>query len=311
MYKATPKRVKEEKGIDRIIEDPTGYVQSRRRGCGCGCGRGRKRSKDAEQVNLEEVGAAIGQFIDYAYQQYYLAPNRYVHKRERPKWRFTVKRFYKALTSVTAPPEAVERAGELLGKLYEVLCFGCAYRIFSSDDPFRSVGIDQTKFFQQTLRMMAEVLDTEAFIEYAITMLVKSELDLETLSVDLIAMILPFLETDAMKRTAIARSEKLKGEIPSILRVASGSDTACITEYQYKKRKRWLVEFAFECYHALGDEREGCRYFIANLDESNPEVTLFILLRRLRRMGETERWCEEYEAALARYRAAELVKAHL
>jgi len=139
MYKAIPKTVKEEKDIDQMVEDIdiNSYKNSRRR-----------VSRQKEDVNIELLEYEVETFIEYAYKQYYFAPNSFVHKKERPKWRFKVSKYIKQLDKV----ENNELVIELLEKIYEVLCYGCHYVIFSSDDPFASIRISQEDIFNRIVR---------------------------------------------------------------------------------------------------------------------------------------------------------------
>ncbi|MEZ0118499.1 UNVERIFIED_ORG: hypothetical protein ABRZ91_002456 [Heyndrickxia coagulans] len=41
---------------------------------------------------------------------------------------------------------------DLLEKLYEMLCYGCGYYIFNTDNPFRSIGMEQVELFDILLK---------------------------------------------------------------------------------------------------------------------------------------------------------------
>jgi len=86
LYKCIPKKLREERGIDEILTNPHGARVRRGR-------RGKSQVAD-----LDDLGDQIEQFLDDAYNQRYFAPNRFVSKRDRPKWRFMVKRFVRDLT---------------------------------------------------------------------------------------------------------------------------------------------------------------------------------------------------------------------
>ena len=132
MYKAMPKKVREEKEIDKLLQNVEGFLSVG------------KTKKVKEQVDLDMLKPEIEQFIAYAYKQYYFAPNSYVHKKERPKWRFKVKAYIKSLQGIPADGEEGKIATDLLGKLYGMLSYACGYYIFNTENPFRSVGIVQT-----------------------------------------------------------------------------------------------------------------------------------------------------------------------
>lgn len=95
LYKAIPKKLKEEKEIDQMIKD---FVAGERN----------KKSN-------------------------YFAPNRFIPKKERPKWRFKVKAYIKDLSRIPNEGEDGKFAAQLLEKLYKMLCYGCRYYIFNED----------------------------------------------------------------------------------------------------------------------------------------------------------------------------------
>src|SRR5205809_1056244 len=80
MYKAMPKRVKEDHGIDDIICSPAS----------------KRNNRKSEVVpDIEALAFETERFVGNAYNYYYCIPNPVVPKRERSKWRFTVLRLFK------------------------------------------------------------------------------------------------------------------------------------------------------------------------------------------------------------------------
>lgn len=116
MYKTIPKKIKEEKGFDNFIKNPELLRQPEKR-----------ILKEIKLPDIEELKFEIENFIEYAYKQYYFAPNSYVHKKDRPKWRFIVKKFYKELILSLGKEENIKQCAELLEKLYIMLCYACDY----------------------------------------------------------------------------------------------------------------------------------------------------------------------------------------
>ena len=130
LYKAMPKRIKEDNSIDSLIQDVKTYTNS-------------KKKNSNTPVEFSSLKDEILTFIENAYQQNYFGPNNVVRKNERPKWRFKVINYVKALQKIPVDDENGEQSTELLNKLYNLLSYGCAYQIFTSDDPFHSVNIEQ------------------------------------------------------------------------------------------------------------------------------------------------------------------------
>ena len=80
MYKAMPKRVKEDHGIDDMICSPASKRNNR---------------KGEVAPDIEALASEAERFVSNAYNDYYYIPNPVVPKRERSQWRFTVLRLFK------------------------------------------------------------------------------------------------------------------------------------------------------------------------------------------------------------------------
>src|SRR3990172_323369 len=128
LYKAIPNSVKEEHRVDALLMNPDSLKQR----------TPKTRQQDGPDIGVLKVETE--QFVDHAYKQYYFAPNRFVSKQNRPKWRFVVKRLYKGLLAASADEGDIPEAANLLEKLYQLLCYSCSYTLFSAYDSFRSVG---------------------------------------------------------------------------------------------------------------------------------------------------------------------------
>jgi len=120
MYKSIPKKIREDKEVDKMVTDIHAYKRI-----------GKVNRDQNKKRDIIELKPQINQFIDFAYKQYYFAPNNYVHKKERPKWRFHVKAFIKDLESISIEGSEGREATNLLKRLYEMLSYGCAYYIFT------------------------------------------------------------------------------------------------------------------------------------------------------------------------------------
>ncbi|MCW8783733.1 exonuclease domain-containing protein [Weizmannia coagulans] len=109
LYKAIPKKVRDEKEIDGMLQDFQQYKEAE------------KIKKEKEKhVDLNDLEREITQFIQNAYKQNYIAPNRYVSKKERPKWRFKVKSYIKQLHRYPLK----ETKGSVL-QIYSMHCMKC------------------------------------------------------------------------------------------------------------------------------------------------------------------------------------------
>ena len=153
LYKMIPKNRKEDSGLDDLLLNFTR--------------ENAKPLKNDTPVSFEKLSAEIEQFLVYADMQYYLAPNKYVRKEQRSKWRFEVKRFIKDLIKVGG--ENSEDAGRLLADIYNMLSYACHYSIFSTEDPFSSVGYEQADLLLLVLNnfnpLYQEIIQKQSEIE--------------------------------------------------------------------------------------------------------------------------------------------------
>ncbi len=98
-------------------------------------------------------------------------------------------------------------------KLYEMLCYACGYYIFNTDDPFRSVGIEQTALLDMVItRKLGSSISKES-VKSAIALVINSRVDRETLHSSLICVLVENLKTPDSKEIAIEQCVALKTEL--------------------------------------------------------------------------------------------------
>ena len=103
VYRSLPKRTRENPAIDELLKNP-GVSRA-----------GAKRAKAlAQSVDIDDLEAELEQFLSDAYAQNYFAPNVYVPKSQRQKWRFKAKRFFKEINAAVVQPGNIEKASDLL-----------------------------------------------------------------------------------------------------------------------------------------------------------------------------------------------------
>lgn len=107
-------------------------------------GTGQKK----ETVSFQELSAEIKTFLENAKAGNYYIPNRIIPKSQRPKWRFHVKRYIKELEKIQTESEYYQEAVNLLRDIYSLLCTACNFYLFSTEDPFRSVGWAQNELYR-------------------------------------------------------------------------------------------------------------------------------------------------------------------
>jgi len=286
MYKSMPKKLREDKDIDTMLQDVHAYMRI-----------GKIERTQDRQVDVDDLKQEIEQFIDYAYKQYYFAPNSFVHKKERPKWRFKVKAFIKNLQGVPVEGEEGRTATDLLKKLYEMLCYACDYYIFSTDNPFRSVGIGQTVLLDTIIsRKLGQGINEET-VKSVVELVVNSSVDRETLHSSLIMKLVKNLKSPDSKKIAIEQCKVLKVELDKSEPVSSKKSYNS-SEYQRIEKINNLVETVFRLNMALCEYEEAIEYFRDNHVEHDAEVSLYVLLDLLFEYKLKEYWLREYDEAL-------------
>ncbi len=278
MYKAMPKKLREEKNIDEMVRDVQAFKEKNKR-----------RKKTKKKIDLDFLEIDVEEFVDYAYKQYYFAPNSYVHKKERSKWRFKVKRFINDLYQVGLDDEEGEVATLLLQQLYEVLTYGCAYVIFSSDNPFRSVGIEQTSLLNGIIKRKFSYGINDESVKTMIELVINNYLDTDTLYSDLFKVLIENLSTADAKQVAINQCDEVLKEVVALSNSEHGS------EYNKRRKVNNLVEMALRLSIELHEIENGINYYWKNNMEQNKEVSLYILLRILFEYGLKDYWVQEYE----------------
>ncbi|QSO47516.1 hypothetical protein [Alicyclobacillus mengziensis] len=221
-----------------------------------------------------------------------------ISKKERPKWRFLVKRYVNELQAVH-PDEARQTvAAELMEELYKLLCQACGVYLFSSDDPFRSVGITQVDFYDRVIRLKHQIQPTDKFIEEAILLIIHQELDRETLYTDLMDTLQGLLRTPPLRETALDVCRSLLLNAEGIYQKRFGSTDAkqsvkySSQSYALKRTIQNLATLTFRIHMSLFDEEEAVRSFKEHYLETDDEVKMFILLRFL---GDLLEWVPDSE----------------
>lgn len=284
MYKSMPKSLREDKDIDTMLSDIHAYMNI-----------GRNAGSKEKQVNLDSLQTEIDMFIDYAYKQYYFAPNNIVHKKERPKWRFKVKDYVKTLLNITIGSEEGKKATDLLQKLYKMLSYACAYYLFNTNDPFKSIGIVQTGFLDSIIqRRLGEGISNDS-IKSLIELVIDSNVDTTTLHSSLVMTFVCSLKTTDSKEIAIKQCIELKQELN---KVAPSRKNWSTDSYRHEEKVNNLVETGFRLNIALCEYDEAIKFFYKNYIERDKEVTLYILLDMLLEYELKDLWLREYDRAL-------------
>jgi hypothetical protein len=287
LYKAIPKQNKEDKDIDELLKDFNSKKQ--------------EIKKQGVPVDFDSLKRNVLRFLEYAGEQFYFAPNRYVPKKDRPKWRFITKQYIKDLMTVTG--ENSEEASNLLTLLYRMLSHACNYYIFRTENPFSSVGYKQADLLRIVLAKMLYNGITKESLQEAIALTIESNVDMETLHISLFFVLIDQLKTNEAKEMAaeecVNYKEKLKGA--SFFR--DGYFQANKDRFYQEKRVERSVELYFYIKAVLDEFDTAIAYYWENnknRDARESEIALYVLLNWLEMFEQPGLWIDEYEKALKR-----------
>ena len=282
LYKIIPKSRKENDGIDELINNFTKENKT-----------AAKKEKPTDYLSLK---AQIEQFLDYADQSFYFAPNRYVRKDQRSKWRFEVKRFIKQL--LITGGENSEDAANLLAEIYAMLCYGCNYYIFNTDNPFASAGYKQRILLDLVLGKIFYNGYNKDSIKKAVYLTIDSNPDRETLMTYLLFTLAKMLKTPESKEMAIVNCVTFPKEYAEYQKSKacfkySGRDDYRKGEAINDSAKLYLI-LKFELY----EYDDGIEYFRRNYKARNKEIVLYCLLDFIDTYELNDLWLREYEKAV-------------
>lgn len=286
MYKAVPKKVKEDKEIDSLLNAPEQFKKSKT-----------AQPKKKPIPDIEMVVWDAEEFIENAYNQYYFAPNSVVPKRERPKWRFTARRLYKDLLAAAGDETQLQLASDLLKQLYVLLCYSCSYILFSADNPFRSVGVDQQTFLQSVLTLRKRSLSQKDFSMEAVSLVVDNSVDPETLTTDLMNVAIEFFPTPDAKEAVLEACDELikqKHKMPERREHLSTDQQLISKTYRLQS----LAEMAFLFCAGLHEFERGIAYLQSKNIFARAETRLYIILKYLFDFEQKELFIKEYENAV-------------
>lgn len=283
-YKLVPKSKKEDYDLDSYVHNS---------------GKKKKPSKPKEEISLQELETDVNTFIENASNQYYLIPNRVIPKKERSKWRFKVKRWYKELTNKKRNDENLELQSKLLCDLYELICESCGYQYFSAYDPFQSIGIEQSTFYLSVIHMLQESKGKADALKPSIELIINNHLNRYTLYSELMADLIGTLDNVDLKYKGIKISENLInliGNAPS----KKGKYSFSSEEFRKKREKNNLAELGLRLYADLYETEEGINFYHKHYDEDDEEVKLYVLIRILFELRDKENIEKEMEKAINR-----------
>lgn len=241
--------------------------------------------------SIKDIGAEIDLFVTNAKNFCYSEPNHVISKKERPKWRFVVKRLYKEIHASAQEGNSTKECANELQKLYELLTYGCEWIIFNAYDVFESIGITQPDFFLSIVKLKRKSDDVDVFIHDTIRLIHFNSLNRYTLYADLTSEFHTLCDTPDMKIMLVNQLKALYEETkksPDYKPTSTLERNRTKNEISYKRRRE-LNEIAghlLQVQCLLYNFDEGIADFKKCYIETNEEITLYVLVRILFRHNE-------------------------
>ena len=257
VYKLVPSSKKDE--ADDTIMNVLGYEIEKPKG-------------GISETDFNKLSEEINEFLSDAYAGYYYIPNRHIPKKERPKWRFHIKRYVKELDKISSDSPFYHDATEMLIGIYKLMCHGCNYYIFSSTDPFKSSGIGQYELYNMfAKRMLSGDYNNDELIDLIVC---SSTGGLSTTSLNF------------SQQTVLVGLLKTSNELHNLLNLTKdlidgkiqieGVNNENLNNYTYKDNRNNLCDLALITQIKLNEyDDTAFAYYYQNCRNYNEEITLY------------------------------------
>lgn len=252
-------------------------------------------SKKKTDVSFDVLKQEITVFLENAYAQNYFAPNRVIPKSQRPKWRFLVKKYIKELQKITEKDEHYGDSVKLMTELYLMVCYACDYYLFSTEDPFRSIGWEQPDLFQALVKKTFAGGYTRENISALLLYAASGGLSMEALHLSQETVLLAELKTSDLRYTAIEEAKKLVEEKLGKLNTLGKNDNR---RYGLSSTVNELCGVILMLGIALSEPEDGVKYYFDHCIYREKEVTLYCALDLVDFMEEDALWLQVYEYGL-------------
>ena len=272
LYKRIPKRTKEDYNIDNYIMNLNVKVE-----------------KSDKEFTIERLEKEVNYFVECAYSDLYVSPNKIISKSERSKWRFKVKNFYKKLNSFLPTTEDGKKATDLLKDLFIILSFGTHYLTFSSWNTFGAIQISQSEFLMNIVQRKLANGITDDNLSYCIELL-NVKYDPQEYHKSILTSFESCLKTADARYMAI---ELLKKQVLLWKEKYRQKDS-----YENKTYVNYFVECIIDIYIELCEVKNGISYFHKQYINRDKEIKEYILLEKLEEYGLYKEWILEYEKHL-------------
>lgn len=253
-------------------------------------------AKKKTSVDFDELKEQITVFIENAYAQNYMAPNRIIPKSQRSKWRFCVKNYIKELQKIPLGNENYGESVKLLTDIYGMICYACNYYLFSTDDAFRSIGWEQTDLFSLLVTRTFGDGYTREKISSLLLYATTGGLSRESLYTFQEMELAAKLGTSDVKYMAIEEAKKLVEDRTAKLAGLGKYDRK---RYDLEEAINELCGMILILTIALSEPEDGVVYYFKNCKESTKEIVLYRALSIVDWMdGDDKLWMDVYRYGL-------------
>lgn len=261
-------------------------------------GKDTKGPKEGPPADFPALKREVEEFLENAYAQNYFAPNRVIPKSKRPKWRFMVKGYIKEFLKIKAEDEHYPEMIRLFSEIYKLICTACNYYLFSTEDPFRSIGWNQPELFRVLVKKMFEDGYTKENI-LAITALAVCEgVSRETLHVEQAFVLVSELRTSDVKYMTLESVKELAdGQEGRLSGLKNNSDQSYFIEETINRLCDLYLIISIE----LTEAEDGIRYYFDHCREYRNETILYRALEIVDWTDAGEKlWIDVYRYGLTR-----------
>ncbi|GAA4075242.1 hypothetical protein [Amphibacillus indicireducens] len=283
LYKVIPKARRDEKEIDALINDPEHFKKQKN-----------STKQDHAKIDFSTLVKEVNFFIENAYAQNYVVPNRIIPKKERSKWRFIAKRLVDQVLSFSSHPTHKQTCIEMLEELYKLFCYGSGHYVFASQEPFETIKISQGDFFEQIVLLKKSIEEPDRWLTDSLNLILTQSTATYTLPNCLLVILLGALNTAPLKERMIEITQQLLRE----KRLKLGKVNWKSIDIEDEEYLNTLVTMIFITKSELGESKEAIAFFKKHYIERTEEIKLFILLDMLEADQRLEDWLDVYQDAL-------------
>lgn len=258
-----------------------------------GNGKETKEGKGKESsIDFENLQAEIELFLENAYAQNYMTPNRVIPKNQRPKWRFLVKNYLKELQKIKTEDANFDTSVNLIRKIYEMLCMACSYYLFSTEDAFRSVGIPQCELYEILVKRSMHCGYTKERTSQLLKLATTGGLSRESLHEEQEIVFVNNLMTTDVKSAVL---DEINEFVLKKTEELSGLKKYDSKRYYIESDIEELCNVYLMIQIKLAEPENGIKFFLKHVKTDQKEIALYCALRIVDWVGDEDMWIQIYQ----------------